>query len=110
METSNWSYNEFLALIFIHVSISDFEITEDEQDMINKKISYDDFSKVKKLYKKLNEIEKVELIDVLGHKFCSTQDQRQLVFEDISDIIHANGHKSAVEEAVFLHVKRLLRM
>lgn len=104
----NCTYNDFLSLLFIYSASIDLDLSNDEKEAIIKKVGEDNFNNTLKCFKKMKDIEVTDLLYKLGHKFCSTEEQKQLAIEDLNEIIHVNDRKNRVEEDMLLFINKLI--
>lgn len=106
-ESKGWSYNDFLALLYIQVASANYCISESEHDIIVQKVGEIQYKKILKKFIKYSDYEVFELLSQLGTIFCSTDEQREMAFDDIRDIIHVDGHKNLLEENMFRTLKKI---
>ena len=102
------SYNDFLTLLFIYSASVDLDLSEDEKNIIINKVGEECYDKTLSSFKKMKDIEVTELLYKLGHKFCSTEEQKQLAINDLNEIIHVNGRKNRTEEDMHLFINKLI--
>ena len=106
--TTNFSYNDFLSLLFIYSASVDLDFSDAEKELILKKVGIASFDKAYKWFSSAKDIEITDALYSLGHKYCSTEEQKQMAIDDINQIIHANGRKSRVEEDMLLFINKLI--
>lgn len=102
------TYNDFLALLFIYSASIDLEFTDDEKEIIIKKVGKDVFDINFKKFKQLKDIEVTNLLYELSQKFCSTPDQKQLAIDDINEVIHVNGKRNRTEEDMLHFINKII--
>lgn len=108
MKFEEYKYNDFLALLFIFSSSVDLDFSDDEKLAITNKIGEESFNSIFSSFQKMKDIEVTDLLYKLGHKFCTTEDLKQIAIDDINEIIHVNGRKSRVEEDMLLIINKLI--
>jgi len=102
------SYNDFLTLLYIYSASVDLDLSDDEKKIIIKKVGLECFDKTLSSFKKMKDLEVTDLLYKLGHKFCSTEEQKQLAINDMNEIIHINGRKNRTEEDMLLFINKLI--
>lgn len=104
----DFSYNDFLSLLFIYSASVDLDFSDEEKTVILEKVGENSYQKAHNWFAKAKDIEVTDVLYNLGHKFCSTEEQKKMAMDDINDIIHTNGRKSRVEEDMLLFINKLI--
>lgn len=113
----DWSYKHYLAYMYIAVASSDYEISEDELDVLHRKLAptifeesnYQEmYTEVKKVYQHQNDNEVFNFLSELSKKHITSADQKIKVLNDIHDIIDADGHETSNETIMFINIRKIL--
>ena len=102
------TYNDFLTLLYIYSASMDLDLAEEEKEIIIDKVGRESFEKTLKCFQNMKDVEVTDLLYKLGHKFCSSEEQRQMAIDDINEIIHVDGRKSRIEEDMLLFINKLI--
>lgn len=103
---SEWSKEDFVNFLLLHVAKSDFHLSEDELDMLNSHMNDSDIKIYTKLHKSNSDIENIQLIQNLGEKFCSTSEEKEEIMNKVQQMTMAddilNVHEKTVVNALNL--------
>ena len=80
---SDWTYIDFITLLYIQVVAADYCISEQEHEMIVEKVGKNQYKKILKLYIGLSEKEVFNLLKELAKKFNFTNGTKEKVFEHV---------------------------
>ena len=108
MDTSNWNYEDFRALVLIHAAHADFKVNMDETVTLLEQLGPEEYSKIQSVYNKLTDYQKIEIIQDLSYKFCKDQDQKDQLINEILNILRADERFAASEEAFLVALKKLI--
>ena len=113
----NWDYRHFIAYMYVAIASADYEISEEEKDVLHDKLaptifeedSYKElFNDVLKIFKKHNDNEVLEFIEALGKRHIKDDEMKEKVLNDLHEIIDADGHESGTETIMFISIRKIL--
>lgn len=107
-DLKDWKYIDFKAYILIHAANADFNIQQEELDLLLKKLGHAEVEKVQKAYKNHKDLEKSELIYNLSHKFCPELKQKEMLMEEIVEVLRSDNVFSSTEKAFVTAVRKLI--
>jgi hypothetical protein len=95
---SNWGQEEFLTFVLIHAALADFEIQEEEHEIIAGLIPSHRFRNILKFHKKNSDFDNINVIMDLKNKFCNSDEARQKLFREIKSVFHSDGRYNLHEK------------
>jgi len=113
----NWDYRHFLAYIYITVANADYEISEVDLEELHSKLAstlfnetdYQEmYNEVLMVYRKQNDNEVFQFLEVLCKKHINSDEQKKKVLQDIQDIIDDDGHETGSEQIMYMSIKKIL--
>lgn len=116
--TQDWSYEHFIAYIFLSIASSDYSLDTEEVAIINEKINrtVQDIEKTKSIVaevlsivEKQSDEEKTAYINENTSKYLPTVELRDQVRADMEDVIVADDNVDSTEMVMFRFVKQALR-
>lgn len=100
--------DEFKVLIMLYVSNIDGQIHEDEVNVMLERVDAVTFNNVKKLFKKMNDTEIVDCININKAKFLVTDSDRQQLLNDLKAVVAADEHCSAMEKYIVNALSKII--
>lgn len=101
-------YNEYLAFLLLYAADIDQQIKEEEKEIILTVVEQSEYKAIKKRFDKLNDYERIELIQSHKEEFISTEIDKEKILNDLKSIFLADDEYLAIEKAIFMYLKRLL--
>jgi len=108
IDINNWTYTDFITLIYIQVVSSDYCISENEHDSIVAEVGKAEYKKVLKKFIRLSDAEVFNLMMDLAKIFCFSEEMKNKTYQSIQEMIYIDGHKSILEENMFRMLKKIL--
>ena len=102
------NYNEYLAFLLLYAADIDQQIKEEEKEIILKIVEQSEYKEIKKNFNKLNDYERIRLIQKHKAEFITTEEKKEEVFKNLKSIFLANDEYMAVERAVFMYLRKML--
>jgi len=107
-QNSEWSKEDFLALLFTHAMQADFAVSDDELEYAREQVGEERLKKIQDIYKRLTDYEVSELISEIGQKCCTSKEERQRTLERLEELFSADRHFTDVEQAFFIGLRHLI--
>lgn len=108
MNLSDWTYEDFRAFVLIHAAHADFKVNMDETVSLLDTLGPKEYSKIQSIYDTKTDYQKIEIIQELAKKYCKEQDQKEKLYNEILNVLRADNHFDASEEAFLVALKKLI--
>ncbi len=105
-----WTYQDFLAYVLIYAAASDFNISAEEKEYIQKRVEKDEFEKILKCFKKHSEFERIEAVKILGKKFSKDIGSKSEIRKELVKLFYVDDDYSILEKNFFLMFKKILNL
>ncbi len=107
-DTTNLSYNEFLAFVMIYAASMDNSLTKEELSFIMQKTGASDVERIKAQVDGMADAESIELIDDYKKKYLAQPELVVKARRDLEGLLATPGQHSQLEKAVVHIIERLL--
>lgn len=107
-EKKEWSFREFRAFLLLYASHIDMQFSEEERELIRKRLGERNFQQLIKEFDRLNDYQCLQRIEDYKGKHFPTEKEKQILLEDIRDIIRADGVIHPMEHAFVLILEKIL--
>jgi hypothetical protein len=107
-QSSEWSKEDFLALLFTHAMQADFNVSEYEMEYARAQVGEERLKKIQDIYNHLSDYEVSELITDIGQKCCASPEDREKTLEQLKELLAADRHFTDVEQAFFIGLRHLI--
>ncbi len=108
-EQTNWSREEFEAYLLFYCANADLIITDEEKQLIHKKVSDEAFNAIKAEFEADKDYTRIQKIINTAERFELTKDEIQTIFNEITQLFEADGKVDILEKEVFIGLKRVLK-
>jgi len=98
VDVENWSYDDFIAFVLLHVAKSDFSVSMEENEMLENLISNQRLKELMKLHKLNSDYDNIQIIIKLGGIYCPTDAEKQVVMAKVMEMIMADGEFNFYEK------------
>ena len=88
---AEWTFDEFVSFMMIHVAMADFEIAEEERDIILKSIPMERYVEMKNFHQKNSDYQNIQIIMSLKDKYCDTEENKKRLFDKLDEIFYSDG-------------------
>jgi len=105
---TNWNHDEFLTFVLIHAALADFEIQDEEHDIISIIVPEKRFKGLLKFHKGNKDFENINIILKLKDKFCSTEEEKQKVCDEIKTVFDSDGDYNLYERNMDMALNLIL--
>lgn len=105
-ESENWTYEDFIGFVLLHVAKADFDISVEENRMLEEAIPLQRLRELKRLHHFNSDFDNVQLIMKLGQKYCSKPEEKEQLMKQVMEIIMADNEYNLYEK----NVKRSLEI
>lgn len=104
---TEWSFDEFVSFMMIHVAMADFQIAEEEKEIILKSIPLDRYNEMKNYHQKNSDYQNIQIIMYFKDKYCDTDENRKKLFDQLDEIFYSDGVFNVLEKNM-RHAMQLL--
>lgn len=109
IDHTEWTFNDYFAFLLVYAAESDFVVREKERDIIIQKIGEERFNKMLSHFKDLKDVERIDLVYAFKGKYCFNPDETDSVLAEVKEVLKADGHYGAVEEEIFISIRKILK-
>lgn len=108
MDTTNWTYQDYLTYLFLYAAREDFEVDKEEIDWIVNRVGKKEYKKVLAVFETNLETEHLQIVQQFGKSYCRSEEQKQRVLDDLKDMFESDGRFSDIEQMLLLGIGKLL--
>jgi hypothetical protein len=101
--------SEYLAYILLYAANADFETDKTELEIIHESVSKEEFRRMKKAFDDAGDTERLGVIMHYKDVYQGLLNDTSVVTNQLKSIFIADDRYSAVEKAVFIFLKKLLK-
>ena len=101
--------DEFKVLVMLYAANIDSNIHENEVDEILQKTDAATYEKVRKMFKKMSDLEILECIRENKDKYAATPADRLKLLEELRTVIAADDKCTSMEEYLYRNIDKLLK-
>jgi len=105
----SWSYNEFLAYLLLYAASADFEITEEEKEVLFSKVNEEEYKHIVKDFNAVNDWDRLQAIISFREQYYNDEAAREKLFKDLKEMFLADEKYTNLERCVFIGLSRILR-
>ena len=107
---TNWTEEEFKAYLLIYASESNYEVTIEEQELIDFSFDEQIIDKIKSEVNNLNDYQKSQII--VEYIKLKKYDQNQLdkLLDEVKNMYEIDGQFDLYEQSIFNMLKKLLKV
>jgi hypothetical protein len=100
--------DEFKVLLMLYASSIDGSMHEDEVDVMLEKTGAETFTKMRKLFRSMSDMEVLKCINENKGKYLATEESALGLMNDIRTVLVADGRSTSVEEYFVKVIKKIL--
>lgn len=104
----DWSKDNFINFLLLHVAKSDFELSEEEIDIIKSRMSDSEFKEISKLHKNNSDYQNIQIIQNMAEKFCRTSESKNEIMSKVTDMVMADDVFNIHEKTMINALNMLL--
>lgn len=103
-----WNFEEFTTYLLLFASSADMEITEEEENLIRKRISDQQYNTIKSEFEQAGEYERIQTILSYKGLYFPTEVHARELMDLIVKLFKVDGNFSTLEENSLRLLKRLI--
>ena len=107
-ENLKWNFEEFTSYLLLYASNADMEITADEEELIHKRISENQYKKIRAEFDEASDYERIQTILAYKGLYFPTEVRARELMDLIISLFKVDGHFSTLEENSFRLLKKLI--
>ncbi len=105
---TGWSYNEFLAFLFVYAAEMNSPLTPEELQFIKSRTQIEDIEKIRNTVDSINDAEGIELIGTYRQKYLNTPEKKEKARTDLENLLKTPGKHSQLETAAVHILEKLI--
>jgi Fe-S cluster biosynthesis and repair protein YggX len=105
---ASWSNDELKAYLFLYCAYSNYDLANEEKDMIDNKLDADTVKKMEKEFSADNDYQKVQKILTNAKGLNYSKNEIESLIDEMQEIFLADGKFDSIEKNCFRELKRLL--
>jgi len=105
-----WTYDEFLTFVLIYTAFADYEIFEEQKELITHKVSSKKYKELLDYFMQNDDAINISLINELKNEYLKSQDDIDNMLDTIFEIIKVNGFVNKLEKETYDNLKFILNM
>ena len=106
--TGNWSKDEFLAFLMLHIGNADLNLSSEELIVIAKIVNEEQFAQIQWVWSKCNDIECINIIKSLRRKLFAGDEGKEKLLEEMKALAMSDANFSTNEEIMIRSLKKLI--
>lgn len=104
------TYDEFLAYLLLYAANADFNIRDEELEIIRKTVDEHELGHIREEFERLNDAERLERIMECKSTYVDMMEDTSGLFLRMKEVFLADDRYLSVEKAIFLYLRRLLNL
>ncbi|GAA4462771.1 hypothetical protein GCM10023189_39890 [Nibrella saemangeumensis] len=104
----SWSKRDLLALIMIYASNADLTVTEEEQNLVKRKIGFDHFKTAHAFFESNSDYETLQAILQLKDRFYPGERGKEAIMEYLEELFDSDSEYTGHEQIFQRYLSRLL--
>jgi hypothetical protein len=94
----NWDFEKFITFMMYHAAQADFVLTQEEREMILKRIGLDEYNELRTFHKQNSDYENIQVILYFKNIFLEDKENLDRVYEAMNNVFNADGEFSIHEK------------
>lgn len=107
-DQQNWNFEEFTTYLLLYASNSDLEITEDEVALIKKRISEEQYNRIRTAFDQTSQYQQIQTILSYKGLYFPTEDRARELIDMVKKLYNVDGHFSILERNDMRLLKKLI--
>ncbi len=105
----DWTYNDFLCYLMILGASADLNISEDEQEEIQRRSGTDEYKKIRRHFDMQSDAERIETVTDLYDRFKTQIGGKENLVKEIKEILTINDrHEHVMDRYLMIMLKKIL--
>ncbi len=104
----NWDFEKFITFMMYYAAQADFILTQEEKEMILKRIGLEDYNEIRTFHKQNSDYENIQAILYFKSKYLEDKGNLETVYEAMNNIFNADGDFSIYEKNMMRAFQMLL--
>ena len=104
-----WSSNEFRVYLLLYAANADFELKEEEKQLILSKAKMAEYLHIHKIFENDSDFEKIETILLFRQQFYPTEQDIERLIKEIAQLLKSDKEYNLYERNFFGMLQKLLR-
>ncbi|TSA27606.1 MAG: TerB family tellurite resistance protein [Bacteroidetes bacterium] len=106
--TSDWTYNQFLAYLLLYAAHADTKLTDEEKEVIFSRTGTHNYHAVKTHFGHANDYERLQVILGFRDSYFPDEHSRKKLLKNLHELFLSDYEFSAAEQGFLLGIKRVL--
>lgn len=108
MNTTDWTAEDYKALVLIYAANVDAEVQEEEEEVIVAEVGGERATRMKKAVAKLSDYEMLQVLEEERNRFYPGEEGKKILLAEVKELFKADGVYSQVEQVIARNLERLL--
>jgi len=108
MNSTNWSFNEFLGFLLLYAAHADINFSDDEKTLIKGMVSDEIYNSIYKEFNQNTDYQALELILSYKDVYFSTKEEKENLLEEMHKLFKVDGEFSTLEKELLDFLGRLM--
>ena len=104
----NWNKEDYYTYFLIYAAYADFNLAEEEKEYILDRVSKEEYKKMHRIFKKHNDVEKLEIFDYFLHNFCNEESDKEKLLREMQEVFWADGRFESLEHIFMMYFKKII--
>ena len=104
----DWSQDDFINFLLLHVAKSDFVLSEEEMDLIKSRMPDSKFKELSKLHKHNSDYQNIQIIQDMAEKYCRTSENKDEIMSRVKEMVMADDEFNIHEKTMMNALNMLL--
>ncbi len=108
MDTTDWTYDDFIAYLLVFASMEDYEVTKEEEEYLISRLGEENYRKMQSLIDRSTVAEQMDTVSSLSKRYCTDRESCRKVLDDVKDLFMSNNEFSALEQTILIGLEKLI--
>ena len=106
---SNWNSHEFMVYLLLYAANADFELSEEEKQIILLKATKTEYQHIHKIFEKNTDFERLEIILSFREQFFPTEKGAEKIIKEVFALLNTDKELNLNEKNFFRIFKKILK-
>jgi len=108
LQTTNFTYNQFLVFLLLYAASSDYKFTKEEKEFIKLRTGVDDLSDMEEMINNFSDYDIIQTIMGYKDKYFKTDEEKERIFKEMKNLFLSDKKFSLNEENIFRALNQLI--
>jgi len=108
-DSSNWSFHEFKVYLLLYAAYSDFELQEEELQLILKNATKEEYKHIHKKFQAASDFEHIQTILSLREKYFPNEKEADKLLQEVWTLLTIDDELSLYESNFYRNFQKLIK-